>query len=73
MPRGDGTGPAGPGTVCRGQRGLGAGLSMGSGLARFGEPVPCAATLESQAARLESQAAAYRAMAEAAKTKAGKE
>ncbi|MDR7867762.1 MAG: hypothetical protein RIN56_13190 [Sporomusaceae bacterium] len=41
---------------------------MGSGLARFGEPVPNADALERQAAVLERQAAAYRAMADAVKT-----
>lgn len=71
MPRGDGTGPMGLGPGCRGPRaagGLAVGLSMGSGLARFGEPVPNADALERQAAVLERQAAAYRAMADAVKT-----
>lgn len=68
MPRGDGTGLRGFGPGCRGPHGLGAELKMGSGLARFGEPVPGADALERQAARLERQAAAYRAMAEAVKT-----
>ncbi len=76
MPRGDGTGPVGPGTGCLGTGGLSrrvAGLGVGGGQARFGEPVPCAATLERRAAQLESQASEYRAMAAKAKNLGKKE